>query len=153
VRRTLTLVVTVAALVAGCSRGDARSTDHRYPRTVRFGGDGSTVLHVAVASTEPQRRRGLMGVRLLPENAGMAFVWSEPTEATFWMKDTLVPLAIAFVDDTGRIVTMREMKPCRADPCPVYRSETPFVLAIEANGGWYDQHGVGVGDRATLGDA
>lgn len=120
-----------------------------YASQVWFGA-GTPVLHVAIATTERDRQQGLMGVRSLPQDAGMAFVWAEPTTSAFWMKDTLVPLSIAFVDDGGRIVTIREMEPCRAEPCPVYRSDAPFVLAIEANRGWFDRHGVGIGDRATL---
>lgn len=94
-----------------------------------------------------------MGVRSLPEDGGMAFVWTEPTETAFWMKDTLIPLSIAFVDDAGRIQAIREMRPCRSEPCPVYRSDGPFVLAIEANAGWFRRNGISVGDRATLEDA
>lgn len=120
-----------------------------YASAVRFG-SGTPVLRVAVATTEAEKQRGLMGLRSLPQDSGMAFVWTEPTTSVFWMKDTLVPLSIAFVDAAGRIVTIREMQPCRSDPCPVYRSEAPFVLAIEANRGWFDRNGIRVGDRARL---
>ncbi len=139
----------VASLLHSCSAGPDPGA--AYPVEARFrSGDGERVLHVRVAQTEAERQRGLMGVRSLPRDSGMAFVWTEPTTSAFWMKDTLVPLSIAFVDDGGTIVTIREMEPCRADPCPVYRSDAPFVLAIEANRGWFDRHGVGIGDPATL---
>jgi hypothetical protein len=66
------------------------------------------------------------------------------------MKDTSIPLSIAFVDDRGRIVSIRRMRPCRSDPCRIYRSDAPYVLAIEANVGWFERSGVRVGDRAVL---
>ena len=66
------------------------------------------------------------------------------------MKDTLVPLSIAFVNDTGRVIGVRQMQPCEADPCPTYGIDQPFVLAIEANLGWFDRAGIEVGDRAEL---
>jgi uncharacterized protein len=144
------IVLAAGLVLAACSgtRVDT-AANPPYASQVRFGA-GTPVLHVAVATTDRDRQRGLMGVRSLPRDAGMAFVWTEPTTSAFWMKDTPVPLSIAFVDDGGRIVTIREMEPCRAEPCPVYRSDAPFVLAIEANRGWFDRHGVGIGDRATL---
>src|SRR5262245_24653998 len=55
-------------------------------------------LDVQVAADDATREHGLMGVTTLPENHGMAFRWDTPTDATFWMKDTLIPLSIAFVD-------------------------------------------------------
>ena len=91
-----------------------------------------------------------MGRRSLPSDAGMAFAWNEPTETTFWMRDTLIPLSIAFVGTTDRIVAIREMTPCRADPCALYRSPDPYALAIEANAGWFTSHGVRTGDVATV---
>jgi uncharacterized membrane protein (UPF0127 family) len=91
-----------------------------------------------------------MGVERLPGNEGMAFVYDEPVEHSFWMKDTLIPLSVAFIDDAGKVVGLREMEPCRADPCPTYGVEMPYVLAVEANRGWFDDHGVEVGDRAEL---
>jgi len=91
-----------------------------------------------------------MGVTDLPANHGMAFVWEAPTDASFWMKDTLIPLSIAFVDESGRILTIEEMHPCAADPCDTYESSGRYVMAIEANAGWYDTHGIKVGDQADL---
>jgi uncharacterized membrane protein (UPF0127 family) len=116
---------------------------------VRFAGTDA-VLAVDVADTPAERRRGLMGVEHLPRNGGMAFVFRRPVSSVFWMKDTLIPLSIAFVDEQGEIVTIRDMEPCRSDACPRYAAARPYVLAVEANRGWYQEHGVRVGDRAEL---
>ncbi len=117
--------------------------------TVTFAGNDA-VLHVRVADTDPERERGLMGITSMPADEGMAFVFDLPTTAQFWMKDTLIPLSIAFVGASGTIVTIREMTPCAADPCETYAADAPYVLAIEANTGWYDANGVAVGDHAAL---
>lgn len=108
------------------------------------------LLYVDVADDAEERRRGLMGVESLPADEGMAFVFDEPVSSTFWMKDTLIPLSIAFVDEGGTVIDVLDMQPCETDPCPTFGVGEPYVLAVEANLGWFDDHGVGEGDRAEL---
>jgi uncharacterized membrane protein (UPF0127 family) len=119
------------------------------PSEVTFDGSDA-VLYVEIADDPSERRRGLMGVRHLPADEGMAFVFDRPVSTGFWMKDTPIPLSIAFVDEEDRVVGLREMEPCTADPCPSYGIGEPYVMAIEANAGWFDEHGVEDGDRAKL---
>jgi uncharacterized protein len=143
-------VLTVAVVLAGlfaCS-GTETSPD-RPPSTVAFDGVDS-LLYVEVADDAGEQRRGLSGIEQLPADEGMAFVWPEPVGSTFWMKDTLIPLSIAFVDEAGRVIDVLDMQPCESDPCPTYGVDEPYVLAVEANLGWFDNHGVGAGDRAEL---
>jgi uncharacterized membrane protein (UPF0127 family) len=80
----------------------------------------------------------------------MAFVWDHPVETSFWMKDTLIPLTIAFWDEGGRIVSVLDMPPCRADPCPTYDPGTPVVGALEVPRGELARRGVGLGDSVDL---
>jgi uncharacterized protein len=144
--KSFAVVISLAALVA-CSGTD----DHPPgpPSTVTFEGSHA-VLHVDLADTAREHRKGLMGIETLPEEEGIAFVFDAPSESTFWMKDTLIPLSIAFVDDADRVIGLRDMEPCEADPCPTYGIDQPFVLAIEANLGWFDRAGIEVGDHAEL---
>lgn len=144
--KTFAVVISLAGLVA-CGGTDHRPD--RPPSTVTFDGSDS-VLYVDVADTAQELKKGLMGVEALPEDEGMAFMFDEPSETTFWMKDTLIPLSIAFVDGSGRVVGVRDMEPCEDDPCPTYGVDRPFVLTIEANLGWFDRAGIEVGDRAEL---
>jgi hypothetical protein len=147
-QRVLVSLLSVTVL-AGCA-GEANETSTARPTsTVRFQGADAT-LFVEIADDSEERGRGLMGVENLPTDQGMAFVFSGPVEDTFWMKDTLIPLSIAFVDASGRVVDVLDMEPCEADPCPHYGIDEPYVLAIEANSGWFDDHGVVAGDRAEL---
>lgn len=152
-RRLVTALLLLPVFLAACARSSPTVVPSPAPAdassTVRFSGTGA-VLHVRVADTDPEREQGLMGVTSMPPDQGMAFVFDQPTTSEFWMKDTLIPLSIAFVDASGTIVTIREMTPCTADPCETYAADAPYVLAIEANAGWYDANGVAVGDRAAL---
>ena len=91
-----------------------------------------------------------MNVRALPKNEGMAFVLSGTPNVSFWMKDTLIPLSVAFVAGNGRIISESDMDPCTADPCPTYPASGPYTMAIEANLGWFHEHGVRVGSKARL---
>jgi uncharacterized membrane protein (UPF0127 family) len=137
----------LAVSTVACAGTD--STPSRPPSTVAFDGSDA-VLYVDLADTAEEQQKGLMGVEMVPADEGMAFVFTDPSDTTFWMKDTLIPLSIAFVDDAGRVIGMRDMPPCEADPCPTYGIDQPYVLAIEANLGWFDRAGVGVGDHAEL---
>ena len=146
----------VAVLLAACSSsaspaepqgsiGLARSSVMFYPS------DGSPViLSVLVADTDPERERGLMGVTNLASDQGMAFVFDSPTTAEFWMKNTLIPLSIAFVNQGGRVVATRDMQPCRTDSCPWYSAGQPYAFAVEAHLGYFSGSNVRLGDRAVL---
>ena len=135
--------------LAACASDGKQDTPPRPSSTVTFGGTDAT-LAVDVADDTDEQQRGLMGIEHLPADQGMAFVWPEPVDGTFWMKDTLIPLSIAFVDEGGTVVDVLDMQPCETDPCPTYGVDEPYVLAIEANLGWFDDHGVDAGDRAEL---
>ena len=148
VRRLIAMLV-VSAVVAACGRGSDPDPDE--PAELRIEADsGTATLIVEVADTDELRGQGLMGRTSLREDRGMAFVWDEPVETSFWMKDTLIPLSIAFWDERGRIIHLDDMPPCREEPCPTYGPEEPFVGAVEANLGFFEEHGVEVGDRVEL---
>jgi uncharacterized membrane protein (UPF0127 family) len=89
-------------------------------------------------------------VMALAPDDGMAFVFDDPVTTTFWMKDTLIPLSVAFVGEDGRVVSIADMEPCEADPCPTYAATGPYTLAVEANLGWFADHSVAAGDPARL---
>ena len=107
-------------------------------------------LEVEVADTPTERQTGLIGRESVDPYDGMAFVWDEPVQATFWMKDTLIPLSIAFWDDQGRIISILDMDPCTGDPCPSYGPHEPFVGAVEVGRGTFAMRGVAVGDTVAL---
>ena len=91
---------------------------------------------VAVADTRELRSRGLMFVTDLGDLDGMLFVFDTPTSGTFWMKNTLIPLDIAFFRTDGTLVGVFEMVPCGdQDPCPTYGPGEDYQYALEAPAG------------------
>jgi uncharacterized membrane protein (UPF0127 family) len=148
-RRLLAALATGALLAAGCGNGDASGVDPMAEARIATAG-GDVTLRVVVADSAGERTRGLQGVTDLAADQGMAFLFDEPTATSFWMKDTPLPLSIAFWDANGRIVGLMDMLPCAADPCPAYRPDSSFVGALEANRGFFDEHGVRMGDRVAI---
>jgi uncharacterized membrane protein (UPF0127 family) len=146
----LIATVFLAATLAAC--GDSNSNpDPGDPTELEIGTDGATVfVEAEVADTDAERAEGLMGRTSLDADAGMVFLWEGPVETSFWMKDTLIPLSIAFWNERGRIIEILDMAPCRQDDCPSYGPGEPFVGALEVNLGFFDDHGVEVGDRVFL---
>ena len=92
-------------------------------------------LTVAVAESNDERGRGLMGVEELSPLDGMLFVFDEEAVRSFWMKDTLIPLDIAFFDRDGFLVSQTTMPTCLDGDCPSYSSEEPAEYALEAPAG------------------
>ncbi|HSJ51661.1 MAG TPA: DUF192 domain-containing protein [Actinomycetota bacterium] len=111
---------------------------------------GTVDLHVEVADDPEERAVGLMHREALDPFDGMAFLWDEPVHTSFWMKDTLIPLSIAFWDEQGRIVSILDMEPCDADPCPTYGPGEEFLGAVEVERGLFAERGVEVGDRVEI---
>lgn len=97
---------------------------------------------VYVAATAVQRQRGLMDRTQLPAGAGMVFLYPQPVRQPFYMKNTLIPLDIAFYDRQRKVVRVLDMQPCKADPCPLYDPGTMFVGALEVNQGFFGQIGL-----------
>lgn len=111
---------------------------------------GEFEVPVEVADTPEEREVGLMNRESLPADAGMIFLFDEDSVGGFWMKNTLIPLSIAFADADGTIVSILDMDPCEADPCEIYDPAVPYRSALEVNQGAFDDWGVQVGDRLTL---
>ncbi len=119
---------------------------------VRIGTASGEVVasFIEIADSREERACGLMDRTELGRDDGMLFVYEEPSTGTFWMKDTLIPLSIAFWGDDGRIHTISEMEPCEEDPCATYPADEPYTYALEMNAGWFDRNGIEVGDRADV---
>ena len=108
------------------------------------------VLKVELARTPAERGRGLMGRRSLAAKAGMVFLYSEPHRGGYWMKDTLIPLDIAFADARGKILRIFTMQPCRREPCRIYDPKVAYRSALEVNAGSFRRWRVQAGDRIVV---
>ncbi len=112
---------------------------------------GPTVhVRVEIAETPAQRQRGLSGRRTLAPDSGMAFLWKSDVRGRFWMKDTSIPLSIAFWGQGGRILRILDMAPCRRDPCKVYDPKVAFRGALEVNRSAFERWGVRPGALVTI---
>jgi uncharacterized protein len=149
-RPAIALVLALIALLPACGGQDPEApAKPEAVLEIRSGGD-TVEVNVEVADTALERSRGLMGREELADDAGMVFLVPEPTESFFWMKDTLIPLSVAFWDREGRIFRILDMEPCRADPCIQYPPGAPWTGAVEVNQGFFEDHGVEVGDVVRL---
>jgi uncharacterized membrane protein (UPF0127 family) len=161
--RALAFAFFLAVLLAGCggpsdagsssdgpggtSTGAARASGLR---TVTIETDeGDIEVRVEIADSPDEQARGLMERTALAEDRGMLFVFPEEEVRSFWMRNTQIPLSIAYMDSEGRIVDIQDMKPLD-DEEPHYVSAEPARYALEVNQGFFDERGVEVGDRARL---
>jgi hypothetical protein len=104
-------------------------------------------IKVEVARTEREKERGLMFRERLGKDAGMIFVYGEEETLFFWMKNTPIPLSIAFIDKNGKIVDIQDMEPFSLR---TRGSSSPAKYALEMNQGWFKRNGIQVGDFVNL---
>ena len=172
---TVVALVATATLLSGCGSGvssteqsqqQSTSTAEASLRAQGFSkvtlrirhADGTLEEHcVWLADTEVERNRGLMEVTdpSLGGGEAMVFAFDTDTSAAFWMKDTLLPLSIAWVDSSGAVVNVANMDPCPATTknCPRFPPERPYRLAIEMAQGRLQDWGIGPGSTVTLAGA
>lgn len=103
-------------------------------------------LRVEIAATPESRQAGLMHRDRLPQDTGMLFVYPDEQVRGFWMKDTRIPLSIAFASRTGKIVRIADMNPFDTERVS---SLAPATYAIEVNQGWFAEHGIEAGATIT----
>jgi uncharacterized protein len=97
-----------------------------------------------VAATPQQRQIGMMMRTEMAQHEGMLFAFEQPTRQCFWMRNTLLPLSIAFVTDDGRIVNISEMQPQSDD---THCSEEPVRWVLEMNKAWFSKRGIKPGTK------
>ncbi len=135
------LSVLLSLTMPGCAREEGPDWSEGDGKiTIRVDG---TPVRVEVADSPEERRQGLMFRETLPADEGMLFVFEHEQVLSFWMKDTTIPLSIAFVSRDGEIVAIQDMEPL--DERTFHRSSRPALYALEMNQGWFGQHEVAAG--------
>lgn len=104
-------------------------------------------VQAEIADTAAEWQTGLMGRTALAQDAGMLFVYDQEQLLSFWMKDTLIPLSIAFIDSQGRIVDIQDMQPLDETS---HQSAVPAQYALEVNQGFFGERGIMIGDTVEL---
>ena len=130
---TISMLVAILA-VAGCSGSGLRTAQCTV---------GDATVKVELAETEGQRQRGMMYRKKLKSDRGMLFLYPDELIRSFWMKNTFVPLSIAFMDADWKIVHITDMQPRSLDS---HSSIRRCRYVLEVNRGWFDEHGVENGD-------
>jgi len=147
------LLPLLLALAAGCGGGvdkggdDGDATLSTATITLIDGAGKRAELSVELAVTPAEHIRGLMFREAMQEERGMLFVFGRETKTGFWMKDTKIPLSIAFIASDGLILETQDMEPLSEElhtPARAYR------YALEVNQGWFERHGLGLGDRVEI---
>ncbi|MEX0784006.1 MAG: DUF192 domain-containing protein [Dehalococcoidia bacterium] len=116
--------------------------------TVRDG-DTEELVTVELATTPAERQRGLMGREEMDEDRGMLFLFPEVQGEGhgFWMRNTLIPLTIAYLDADGTVLRLMDGTPLDET---ILRPEIPYYAVLEVNQGWFQRHGLGVGSVVEL---
>ncbi len=140
-------LLVVLALAAACG-DDSTEPSGPYTETLHFTRAGHDVtLNAEVADEPEERAQGLMNRQSLPDNAGMLFVWPADTASSFWMRDTVIPLSIAFATAGGVIIDIQDMEPLSEERIFAPR---PYRYAVEVNQGWFGDNDVRVDDVLQL---
>ncbi|WP_409523883.1 DUF192 domain-containing protein [Nitrincola sp. MINF-07-Sa-05] len=108
---------------------------------------GEHLLDTEVAETPAQRSQGLMWRESLPENSAMLFIMDTQNKQCFWMRNTLIPLTVAFIDSNGRIIEFFDMQPLSDE---THCATQPAQFGLEVNQGWFARKGITAGERIRL---
>lgn len=100
-------------------------------------------VRVEISDTESKRQQGLMGRRYLTQGSGMLFIFPEEQGLGFWMKNTMIPLSIAFISKSGQILNIEEMYPY---DLTTVKSQGDALCALEVPSGWFKRNGIQPGD-------
>ena len=115
------------------------------------GNDGNPfAISAEVATTIEQLSRGLMFRTTLAQNEGMLFVFPHVATETFWMKNTLIPLDMIFIDENSTIVSIKHAVPCAKDPCTLYNSGKPVKYVLEVNGNLTSRYEIKEGSKVEI---
>lgn len=153
------ITVLLAAVVGCAGSGVPVVQDPPAPRptmldtvevTLRAPKGDAVRLRVEDAFEPGTRRRGLMYRRHLEPRGGMLFRYPRDRTGGYWMKNTLLPLSIAFFDADGEILAVLDMEPCATQDCPTYDPDVTYRGALEVNQGLFDEIGVTRGWRVEL---
>jgi uncharacterized membrane protein (UPF0127 family) len=141
----LILLVPLGAADCGGERGNPRLEGVEL--TITGAGKAPVSLWAELARTGEEREKGLMFRESLADGEGMLFIFERDQMLSFWMKNTLIPLSVAYIAYDGRIIEIHDMRP--GDLSPVYSSRSARY-ALEAPQGWFDRAGVVPGDLVSI---
>lgn len=133
-------LATLVAMAMVSPGANAQTGPQKLPTTQLTA--GMHLIRAEVADDDGERQIGLMHRPSMGASDGMVFVFEQPGVQCFWMRNTLIPLSAAFIDDSGTIVNIEDMKPQSDDS---HCSKKPVRFVLEMNKGWFDKRGLKAG--------
>ena len=128
----------------------AKTSDKNLNGISIYNGDKIIKINAEIADDSNEIARGLMFREKLDKNSGMLFIFKNEYYQTFWMKNTLIPLDMIFINSSKKIVDIKLAVPCLRDPCLLYRSSRPSKYVLELNGNFTIRNNIKIGDSITL---
>lgn len=107
-------------------------------------------VSVETANDNEERLRGLMFREDLDEKRGMLFVFEDENNRTFWMKNTLIPLDIVFINKEFEIINIEYALPCKKEPCALYKSKKPAKYVLEVNSNFTTKNDIDTGNKIVI---
>jgi len=143
------LALALALLLLGACGGKGRIESLSGVKVVLGSGTITLTINAKVAATSEDRAEGLMGIKSLPANRGMLFLFREPVRVSFYMKDTLIPLDIAFIGQ-GKVLQIESMVPCKVEKCPLTVPKATYEMALEVAAGTFAKAGIGLSAPVSI---
>jgi uncharacterized membrane protein (UPF0127 family) len=128
----ISLILLFIIVLAGCSQTNLEETPSTELLSLTI---NDHQFFVETASTPQEQLTGLMHRTELPQNQGMLFIYPDSKIRSFWMKNTLIPLDIIFIDQNQQIINIHTATPCLSEQCPTYQSHSPAQFILEINAG------------------
>lgn len=138
----------IVSLLASCGKEQVSHRDNYYPLQI-----GDKVAWVEIAMSSKMRDQGLMYRHSLPKDCGMLFVYADSRRLSFWMKNTFMPLSIAFIRKDGTISEILDMTPTDGRPdfsLPSYKSREKVMYGLEMMQGWFEKQNIRPGMKVTF---
>lgn len=134
------ILIFLLLILAGCN----------YKYVLVDNGKEKIKVDVEVADNDEERMLGLMFRESLGENSGMLFIFDTKAKYAFWMKNTLIPLDVIFIDENFNIVDIIYAVPCKEDPCERYIPKTESLYVLEVNGNFTAKNGILTGNKVRF---
>ena len=137
------LVIFLLIFLVGCAKNFNKNLSE-----VSIGSGKKLIkINAEIADDSNEMEKGLMFREKLNENDGMLFVFDDESYQAFWMKNTLIPLDMIFIDKNFEIIDIKNAHPCKVEPCDLYKSAKPAKYVLEVNGGFAAKNNIKTGDK------
>jgi uncharacterized protein len=152
----IAIIVALSFLILGCTGSISASTGNNAAIVTFHTSSGDWNVSSEIADTDASRAQGLMYRNYLEEGKGMLFVFPQPTQTSFFMKNMLFPLDIIYISNSsGNLYVTKirnDFQPCKEQPCELDQSPHDMSYVVEVPAGWSKKYGIKLGDSVSIAD-